>query len=616
MDGRCRCEKMENTTVPTRPLGIRTPGNRTPQDATAPGGVTRRRFLTGAVVAGAGFTVAGGAGQAYAQDAPGGAQDAVSSGASGAFLHSVASGDPWPDSVVIWTRVTPTPEATPGSGAGAPTKVRWEVATDPGFGASTVASGEQVTDATVDHTVKVNVTGLTPATDLHYRFTVLDGPATGATSRVGRTRTSPALEAEPDNVRFGVCSCSNYEAGYFRAYRELADRGDVEFILHLGDYTYEYDSGEYGAAYGEIVRTVEPAQRTRTLTGYRIRQGHYHRDRDLADLHAAKPMICIWDDHEFFDNAWRDGATGDSEYGGPAEYAEVRRAATQAYYEWMPVRAGKGFNTGEDRHLYRHLRYGRLFELILPDLRTYRDLQGPLNTVNDSSRTMMGTDQFGWFGDVLTTSSTTWQLIGNSVMFAPMTLPNTLDPRVHDWLVDQVGVPPDGVALNTDQWDGYMVERQRIIDLIAERRAKGSQPGLNVVFLTGDIHSSWAADIPASAADYRLRRDMDVVAAEFIVPSVTAGSAYDAIVPSPVAAPAVKEALRVGQDALTTIDHWYKYVDLTRHGMMVVDVDSTRTQVDWFHGEVLQDDAPMTYTTSWQTRVGDPGARPAAGPLQ
>ncbi|MDN6387701.1 MAG: phosphodiesterase, partial [Corynebacterium sp.] len=114
----------------------------------------------------------------------------------------------------------------------------------------------------------------------------------------------------------------------------------------------------------------------------------------------------------------------------------------------------------------------------------------------------------------------------------------------------------------------------------------------------------------------RLRRDMDVVAAEFIVPSVTAGSAYDAIVPSPVAAPAVKEARRGGQDALTTIAHWYKYVDLTRHGMMVVDVDSTRTQVDWFHGEVLQDDAPMTYTTSWQTRVGDPGARPAAGPLQ
>lgn len=583
-----------------------------PMTTTAPArmGVTRRRFLTGAVAAGAGFAVGGttsrwsGATATAGGGAPG----------HGAFLHSVASGDPWADSVVIWTRVTPVPQATPGSGVGDPTRVRWEVSTDPGFGAIAVA-GETVTGPDRDHTVKVNVTGLAPATTYYYRFTVLDGPSAGGVSRTGRTRTTPADDVAPDHLRFGVCSCSNYEAGYFRAYRELADRDDVEFVLHLGDYTYEYDSGEYGAAYGTIVRTVEPRERTRTLDGYRIRQGHYHRDPDLADLHAAKPMICIWDDHEFFDNAWRDGATGDSEYGGAQEYAAVRQAATQAYYEWMPVRAGQGFGTDGGRHLYRHLRYGTLAELILPDLRTYRDLQSSPITAAADDRTMMGQNQFDWFAGVLTTSTTTWQLVGNSVMFAPMTLPHSLDPRLHDWLVDKIGLPPEGFALNTDQWDGYMAERRRIIDLIMTRASGPDGPGVNVVFLTGDIHSSWAADIPARAGEYRLGRDTTVAAAEFIVPSVTAASAFDSIAPTSAAAPAVREALRLGEGLLTDVDHWYKYVDLSRHGMMVVDVDPSRTQVDWYHGDVLGPSDPVTYTTGRQTFAGNPGVRPTGGEL-
>lgn len=535
------------------------------------------------------------------------------------FAHSVASGDPWPDSVILWTRVTPVPDAVPGSGAGAPTRVRWEVLTGGGDGA-VVASGETTTDADRDHTVKVNATGLTPATTYSYRFTVLDGPAAGAVSRTGRTRTAPAEGTDPGHVRFGVCSCSNYEAGYFRAYRALADREDVEFVLHLGDYTYEYDTGHYGAAYDTIVRRVQPPNRTTTLTDYRIRQGHYRQDVDLADLHASKPMICIWDDHEFYDNAWRDGATGDSDY---ADYAAVKEAATRAYYEWMPVRAGEGFGTTDARHLYRHLRYGGLFELILPDLRTFRDAQvlyseaesgvpadpDYLRSVGKDDRTMLGRTQFDWFADVLKTSDTTWQVVGNSVMFAPMTLPNTLDRRIHDWLVDQLGLPPEGIALNSDQWDGYMAERRKIIDLITGRG------DMNVVFLTGDIHSSWAADIPVNPGDYRLGRNGDVAAAEFIVPSVTAAGAFDAIVPSPAAAPAVREVLGAGEEILKKVDSWYKYIDLTQHGMMIVDIDPQRVQVDWFHGDPTTADAGLGYTTSFQTVAGDPGARPAAGAL-
>jgi alkaline phosphatase D len=578
------------------------------------GGVTRRRFLGGAVTAGAGAALGGLAGTTGPAVAGVAAPDGSGGTGGGAFLHSVASGDPWPDSVVIWTRVTPVPQATPGSGQGGATRVRWEVSADPGF-AGVVAGGELTTGPERDHTVKVNVTGLSAATTYHYRFTVLDGPSAGAVSRTGRTRTTPAENTTPEHLRFGVCSCANYEAGHFRAYRELADRDDVEFVLHLGDYTYEYATGEYGAAYGTTVRPAEPSHRTTTLADYRIRQGHYRRDPDLADLHAAKPMICIWDDHEFFDNAWRDGATGDSEYGGPEGYAVVRQAATRAYYEWMPVRAGDGFGTDAGRNLHRHLRYGTLAEIVLPDLRTYRDIQGSPFTAAAEGRTMMGQQQFDWFANVMATSTTTWQLVGNSVMFSPMTLPHSLDPRLHDWLVDTVGLPPEGVALNGDQWDGYMAERQRIIDLIMDSRSAPDRHDMNVVFLTGDIHSSWAADVPARAGEYRLGRDRTVAAAEFVVPSVTAASAFDAIVPAPGAAPAVRDVLRLGERLLTEADPWYKYVDLSRHGTMVVDVDQTRTQVDWYHGEVLGTADPLTYTTSWQTHVGDPGARPAGREL-
>lgn len=580
--------------------------------------MTRRHFLAGTAAVGAAGILAGVADPGLAvASAPGGAAP----GTGEAFRHSVASGDPLPDAVVLWTRVTPTPDAVPGSGVGVPVTVNWEISTDRSFG-TTASSGTVTTDANRDHTVKVDARGLTPATTYYFRFTVTDGPMAGSVSRTGRTRTAPATDADPGRLRFGVCSCSNYEAGYFRAYRELADRDDLEFTLHLGDFTYEYASGEYGGAHDTIVRRVEPAQRTTTLADYRIRQGHYHADPDLADLLANKPLIAIWDDHEFADNSWRDGATGNS-IDIHDDFPTMKAAATQAYFEWMPVRAGAEFGSTDDRHLYRHLRYGTLAEFIIPDLRTYRDYQvlmtssdsgmaadpDYLRSVGKTDRSMMGGTQFDWFADVLSTSDTRWQLIGNEVMFAPMTLPETLDPRIHDWLVHQLGLPSDGIALNSDQWDGYMAERQRIIDLI-DNQGKGG-----VVFLTGDIHSSWAADIPVNAGDYRLGRNPKVAATEFVTPSVSAASAFDSISSDPALDIPVREVLRLGQDILRQVDSWYRYIDLSRHGYMVADVDAGRTQVDWYHGDVLTADAPVTYATSFEAVHGSPGARPAAGEL-
>ncbi len=225
-----------------------------------------------------------------------------------AFLHGVASGDPLPDGVLLWTRVTPEPGAEPGSGRGAETPVRWEVAEDREFTAI-AASGTTLAAASSDHTVKADVRGLRPATTYYYRFTA-SGPDTEGgevRSPTGRTRTAPAVGANVAGVRFGVVSCANWEAGWFSAYRHLAARGDLDAVVHLGDYLYEYGIGEYPTQ-GAALREHRPAHEILDLADYRTRHGNYKTDADLQALHAAHPMIAIWDDHEVANDAWSGGA--------------------------------------------------------------------------------------------------------------------------------------------------------------------------------------------------------------------------------------------------------------------------------------------------------------------
>lgn len=243
-------------------------------------------------------------------------------------------------------------------------------------------------------------------------------------------------------------------------------------------------------------------------------------------------MICIWDDHEFADNNWREGATGES-FAKGQDYQALKQSASRAYFEWMPVRVRPD---AQAQHLYRTLQYGPLLEIIIPDLRSYRDAQliqsgdhwmnsDPdfMRAAGRENRTMMGRSQFEWFAGALSSSTAKCQIIANEVMFAPMTLPHSLDPNLHRWLVDTVGLPEHGIPLNPDQWDGYMAERQKIVDLIAGQSDK------NVVFLTGDIHSSWASDIPKDVFGYRIGRNTKAVAAEFVTPSVTANGAFDSM---------------------------------------------------------------------------------------
>ncbi|HEY1118928.1 MAG TPA: alkaline phosphatase D family protein, partial [Acidimicrobiales bacterium] len=420
---------------------------------------------------------------------------AASAPAPGPFGHGVASGDPLGDRVVLWTRVTPSADATPGSGLGAPTTVRWEVALDPAF-ASVVRSGQVQTAAASDHTVKVDVDGLGPSTDHWYRFHAL-----GATSPVGRTRTAPGPDEDVDLLRIGLATCSNWEGGYFSPYRHLAERDDLDLVLHLGDYLYEYGKGGYGpgSSYG---RSHDPVHEMVSLEDYRRRHALYKTDPDLLRLHQRYAVVATIDDHEVTDNSWADGAVNHQP--GEGAYAARRARAMQAYFEWMPIRATGG--PGEPTRVYRGASLGRLADLFVLDQRTYRSEQ-PQGLSKDlvvvtpeptqAGRTMLGEAQREWLLEGIEASEATWKLVVNPVMFSPLVVADLPDlPRVTEVLLALLALP--GVSLplvlNGDQWDGYQVEQ-------AQLRAAYDAAG-GVVLLTGDIHSSFAAEVPADPGTY------------------------------------------------------------------------------------------------------------------
>ncbi|MGW4446167.1 alkaline phosphatase D family protein [Streptomyces sp. NPDC004682] len=493
------------------------------------------------------------------------------------FAHGVASGDPLPDGVLLWTRVTPVPEALPGSGVGPDTEVSWTVARDKAL-TSVVASGSATATTAADHTVKADIRGLAPATDYWFRFS-----SGGTDSPVARTRTAPAADANVAGLRFGVVSCANWEAGYFSSYRHLAARGDLDAWLHLGDYIYEYGSGEYGTR-DKVVRPHAPTHEILTLADYRVRHAKYKTDPDLQALHLKAPVVAIWDDHEFADNAWSGGATNHTE-GAEGTWSARQAAAKQAYFEWMPVRPAVAGTT------YRRLRFGKLADLSLLDLRSFRSQQASTasGAVDDPDRTITGRAQLDWLKAGLKASDTRWRLVGNSVMISPFSV-GSLSADLLKPLAKLLGLPQEGIALNTDQWDGYTDDRR---ELLAHLRTNAIG---NTVFLTGDIHMAWANDVPYDAGTYPLSAS---AATEFVVTSLTSDNLDDIVkVPegtvSAVAAPVIQAANRHV--------HW---VDTDRHGYGVLDITADRAQMDYY---VISDranpDATSAWARSYRTRSG------------
>ncbi|WP_346777267.1 alkaline phosphatase D family protein [Streptomyces sp. HNM0575] len=506
------------------------------------------------------------------------------------FLHGVASGDPLPDGVLLWTRVTPAPDAVPGSGKGGPVKVTWEIAADEGF-REIVARGTVATDAAADHTVKADVRGLAPDTAYWFRFR-----AGGADSPAARTRTAPAEDADTANLRFGVVSCAHYEAGYFASYRHLAARADLHAVLHLGDYIYEYGHEGYPLRGKDTVRTVQPANETVTLADYRVRHGQAKLDPDVRAMHTAHPLIAMWDDHEFANDTWSGGAENHTE-GQEGTWADRQRAAKQAYFEWMPVR------TATEGTTYRRLRFGRLADLHLLDLRSFRDQQASIgdgDVIDDPDRTITGRKQLDWLKSGLSSSTSRWRMVGTSVMIAPVAF-GSVPAHLLGPLAELLGIPKEGLAVNVDQWDGYTDDRHELLTHLRDQRIE------NTVFLTGDIHMAFANDVPVKAATYP---EDAPVATEFVVTSVTSDNLDDVLHVAPDTVSSVAEA------AVRAANGHVRWLDMDSHGYGVLDIDARRAHMDYF---VLSDKADQGATSevrrSYRTPSGTQRLEEADGPL-
>jgi alkaline phosphatase D len=500
------------------------------------------------------------------------------------FLHGIASGDPLPNGAIIWTRVTPEPAATPGSGQGKPVEVDWQVATDPGF-RKPVAHGEVKTGPTQDFTVKVDVAKLKPGTLYYYRFS-----CRGSVSASGRFRTAPGALVGVNSVRFGHVSCANYEGGYFSAYRHLAARTDLDFILHVGDYIYEYEPGAYGPG-PAIGRTHDPMNEIVSLQDYRRRHAQYKADPDTQALHAAYPFICTWDDHELADDSWKGGAANHQPE-TEGNFFTRRDNALRAYFEWMPIRV-----PAKTTRLYRNFKFGNIVDLSMLDLRQYRDEQpaSPLDPAKDDpNRVIVGREQLDWLESGLGSAKASWKLVGNPVMITPVDFRQPLAPEV----LEQFGLLT-GVPFNVDAWDGYTDDRRELLEYIASKAIQ------NVAFLTGDIHSSWACDIPLGTGSG------PSVAVEMVGTSVTSDN-FNELLNLPERNPTSLQAEAVFQAGNPHV----KYLQLDSHGYSVVDVTPARMQMDWyFISDRTNPQAAQRLGASYEVRSGTSAVAPAAGAI-
>jgi alkaline phosphatase D len=401
------------------------------------------------------------------------------------FQLGVASGDPSPQGMVLWTRLAPEPL----EGGGMPDQavpVSWEVAEDDAMRA-VVRRGRTWATPQLGHAVHVEVNGLEPDRWYWFRFRAGD-----AESPIGRTRTMPRQAALPEQLRFAFASCQHYETGLYTAYEHMAQE-PLDLILHLGDYIYEY-AGQDNRVRKHVGPEIE------TLDQYRTRYAQYKTDPALQAAHALCPWLVVWDDHEFDNNYANDISEEDGV--APGEFLLRRANAYQAYYESMPLRR-RSLPRGPHMQLYRQVPFGRLANFQMLDTRQYRsdqpngDGRKPLEgDVFDPHATMLGAEQEGWLAANLLRSVSHWNILGQQVMMAR---------------VDRE--PGEQALFSMDQWAGYDVPRTRLLNFLAERRVP------NPVVLTGDIHSNWVNDLKV---DFDNESD-PTVATEFVVTSISSG---------------------------------------------------------------------------------------------
>ncbi|WP_447506623.1 alkaline phosphatase D family protein [Acinetobacter oleivorans] len=516
--------------------------------------------------------------------------DEESSEAQADFLHGVASGDPLQDKVILWTRLTPVDLS-------ARLKVTWEIATDDQFKLN-LKTGVVQTTKTDDFTVKVDATGLQTDTIYYYRFHFGN-----KTSPVGQTKTLPV---STNKVSFAVCSCSNYPAGYFYVYREIAKQ-NVDVVIHLGDYIYEYGADGYATEDAEKLGRTLPSDNNKEiikLEDYRKRYALYRQDKDLQAAHQRHPFIVIWDDHELANDTWRDGAENHQDNEG--SFSDRKLAALQAYFEWMPIRP---VSNTDHLNIYRQFNFGSLVELTMLDTRIiardkqleYKDYMTASGLdaqkfqadLTDSKRTLMGHTQRDWLVDKLKQSTATWNLIGQQVLMSKMWIPAEL--LVSLGQITSGGTSPDALAkmnaqitelvtlklrleqgdptltvqekarvttlvpYNLDAWDGYYAEREFVYDKLAEFNKK-------IIVLAGDTHNAWASYLYSQKGKY--------VGVELATSSVSSPG-LEKYLSIPLA------QLQKFEFTFTTLIDELTYCNLNQRGYLVVTLDDTQVQSDW-----------------------------------
>lgn len=523
------------------------------------------------------------------------------------FGHGVASGDPLSDRVIIWTRITPD------KNAGTVATAEWRVATDEAM-RNVVKSGRVDTDANKDYTIKVDVTGLDANTTYYYQF-----EGSGNTkSVVGKTKTLPVGDVSA--VKMAVCSCANFAFGRFNVYKDMVN-ANADVVVHLGDYIYEYKSGQYPTEYAEG-RQPDPVEEIVKLEDYRARYNQYRRDADLQELHKSTPFICVWDDHELANDTYKDGAENHTE-GEEGTFADRRAAAIQAYHEWLPIRTGS-----DAAKIDRSFDFGNLLSLHMLDTRmvardkplSYSDFNLPADAgklvaeLGKTDRTLLGKEQQDRVVKNTFESGAVWQVLGQQVLMGRILIPAellaalgqlqaelekptpnqtlvaTLQTQINTSLVQLVGLKttdPTNARLTTqlpynlDAWDGYPPAREEILQRMAPSDVgKPDAAGLvgrnkNLVVLAGDTHNAWASNLYPFDANNNVDRRKSV-GVEFATASVTSPGfeTYAGFGTDPV-----KKAQFEG--AITALVDDLQYINAGDRGYMVVEFGKEEATCEW-----------------------------------
>ena len=406
------------------------------------------------------------------------------------FHHGVASGDPLNDRVILWTRVTPQQAG--------PIEVMLEVSENKNF-SSIIFSKKLQTSSLSDYTIKYDFLAKRYCDSdrgFFYRFR-----AGNAISEIGKSKT---FSENTIAAKIGIFSCSNFPAGYFNAYQAAAEKNDLDLWLHLGDYLYEYPMGGYATDKAEKLKRVpEPLHEMVTLSDYRLRHAQYKKDQSSKALHKQAPLIAVWDDHEFSNDAWKHGAENHSEDGSEGDFYARRSAAIKAYYEWMPIREQQN-----KRRIFREFKIGKLIHLIMLDTRQFgRDKQIQpkdyltksgfnqakfYNDLNSDKRRLLGTEQLDWIESRIINSSAVWTIFGQQVLMAKLKFPDISkmlkSKEIPSFLKPYLKFLGLGIPSNLDAWDGYPAERNKLYKLMSNAK-KG------FVSLAGDTHNSWVSEL-------------------------------------------------------------------------------------------------------------------------